>query len=106
MFKTLCASGVFTTSTVMVNNAVPPSQIGKVNGFAQSMASLARSAFPLLAGVLWSWSTHQTFDGSVFIAYYLAMIFYVATVFVAFSLHPCLDGPFSEASVVRRKMLW
>ncbi len=85
----------------MYNNAVPADKIGKVNGFAQSAAALSRSVSPALSGFLWSWSTRQTFEGSVFIAYYLAFIFYILAATFSFCVNPSVDHPFSENSIVR-----
>jgi|APGre2960657404_1045060.scaffolds.fasta_scaffold93346_1 hypothetical protein len=44
----------FTGALILVNAAAHPSQLGAVNGFGQSVASLVRGLGPALGGLLWS----------------------------------------------------
>ncbi|RKP36489.1 major facilitator superfamily domain-containing protein, partial [Dimargaris cristalligena] len=47
----------FTSVNMLINNSVPNREaLGTVNGFAQSVGSLARAIGPMLAGAAWSWS--------------------------------------------------
>ena len=41
---------------LLINNSVPSSIIGQVNGIGQSWAALARSAGPAFGGVIWGMS--------------------------------------------------
>eukprot|EP00620_Florenciella_sp_RCC1587_P009016 CAMPEP_0182591074 /NCGR_PEP_ID=MMETSP1324-20130603/72998_1 /TAXON_ID=236786 /ORGANISM="Florenciella sp., Strain RCC1587" /LENGTH=77 /DNA_ID=CAMNT_0024808341 /DNA_START=447 /DNA_END=676 /DNA_ORIENTATION=+ len=41
---------------VLVNNSVPVSELGRVNGLGQALAAAARGVGPVLGGSLWSMS--------------------------------------------------
>ena len=53
-YRQCCLTMSFTTVMVAVNNSVPPSRLGEVNGLGQAFAALARGIAPWLGGALWS----------------------------------------------------
>ncbi|RKP34344.1 major facilitator superfamily domain-containing protein, partial [Dimargaris cristalligena] len=58
LFAKVCGGTLcFTSANILINNSVPNrAALGTVNGFTQSVGSLARAIGPMLAGILWSWS--------------------------------------------------
>mmetsp|Transcript_22034 Transcript_22034/g.30258 ORF Transcript_22034/g.30258 Transcript_22034/m.30258 type:complete len:502 (+) Transcript_22034:3-1508(+) len=58
----------FTASMIQVNHSVLEDDLGKVNGFGQSLASLSRAVGPAIGGALWSISMHYHFVFLNFIA--------------------------------------
>jgi hypothetical protein len=66
--KCVSATLAFTAVTIQVSHCVDDEDLGTVNGFGQSLASLARGIGPALGGVLWSLSTSVGFVYFNFIA--------------------------------------
>lgn len=79
------ASIIFVTTLCFMNNSVPPSQCGRVNGIGQSLSALMRGIGPITGGAIWSWS--MTLDGTwmerykAFPAYLFTFLFLIITTF-------------------------
>lgn len=64
----------FTSAIIMVNHSVTDEHLGKVNGFGQSIGSLARCMGPVIGGLLWSLGTRFNFVYLNFIAIAILLV--------------------------------
>ncbi|KAI8893003.1 major facilitator superfamily domain-containing protein [Globomyces pollinis-pini] len=51
---------MLTSIMLIINDSAGPGQLGKVNGIAQCIASLARAVGPAVGGIVWAWSTQNS----------------------------------------------
>lgn len=61
----------FTLGNVLVNNAVPESQLAMINGISQSLSALARGLAPIIGGVVMTVASEMHFPGRQFVVFAL-----------------------------------
>lgn len=86
----------FVSMYVIINNSAPADQVGRINGFAQSVASGGRALGPWLGGTLFAWSNgpgHRFPFDYHFVYVFISFLALFATA-VAFTLPNSLDKPY------------
>ncbi|KAJ1976010.1 hypothetical protein H4R33_006533 [Dimargaris cristalligena] len=95
LFAKVCGGTLcFTSANILINNSVPNrAALGTVNGFTQSVGSLARAIGPMLAGILWSWSLTNgyPFPLNSHFVFIVASLIAFATYLVTFTWHPRIN---------------
>lgn len=88
----------FAPVLVLIANATRKSQLGALNGVAQSGVALVRAAGPVLAGTLFAWSIEpgRSFPFNSFFVFIVMAFLTLLLFFYSFLLSPELDKPFIE----------
>lgn len=96
VFKSL-AAGFYTASFMLINNSVPPSHRGGVNGLAMTAASISRGVGPVVSATLFAWSLtnglHVPGLGVRFAFLVTAAMMGVAGLYALRTLDPSYDMP-------------
>ncbi|KAJ1973633.1 hypothetical protein H4R33_006936, partial [Dimargaris cristalligena] len=95
LFTRVCGATLcFTSANILISNSVPNrAALGTVNGFTQTVGSLARAIGPMLAGILWSWSLANGYPfplNSHFVFIVASLIAFV-TYLITFTWHPRIN---------------
>ncbi|RKP34343.1 major facilitator superfamily domain-containing protein [Dimargaris cristalligena] len=95
LFAKVCGNTFcFTSAHLLINNSVPSREaLGTVNGFSQSVGSLAKAIGPIMAGALWSWSLANGYSFSLdyHFIFIIASLIALATYLVTFTWHPRIN---------------
>jgi len=83
---------------IMVNNSVPPAYLGRVNGISQSVAALARSFGPALAGEAWTLGVKSHMPGHEYAAFGLVCVMQLVALVVSCFLPTSLEKSATDSS--------
>ncbi len=95
--KGIAAIVAFTAIGLQINHAVRNEHLGIVNGFAQSLAALARSIGPACGGVLWGISTAS---GFVYLNFLFVFGLWILNLFLARYVPMSIDFKRKERKIV------
>eukprot|EP01028_Stygiella_incarcerata_P000044 TRINITY_DN10096_c0_g1_i1.p1 TRINITY_DN10096_c0_g1~~TRINITY_DN10096_c0_g1_i1.p1 ORF type:complete len:668 (+),score=188.60 TRINITY_DN10096_c0_g1_i1:334-2337(+) len=94
-----------TTAFILINNSTALEFLGRVNGFAQSMASLMRAIGPMsgCAVFAWSVSSGNGFPLDVFFVYFIISICATVNASVMFTVPRSINHPIKSPSTMPLK---
>jgi len=86
----------FSSASAIISNSCPLTQVGAINGFAQSLVAFPRAFSPALAGNLlaWGFSNGIGFPFNQYLIFIAISVFMATSLLITFRLPRTLDYPY------------
>lgn len=96
--KVLTGQFAFSAATAIISNSCPLTQVGAINGFAQSLVGLLRAFSPAIAGnvLAWGFTNSYGFPLNQYLVFILMSLFLTVGLAMAMRLPRSLDYPYED----------